>query len=176
MLAQMSSRERTLALLVGGVIALLINVVIFKFFLGKKAEFQLSIARSEVKIADLKTRESQRTLWSERDAWLMRSLPTLGDPQVANRELSEAVKEVAKKHSVTLETPNYGVPNRQKEYVALGVRVSGKASWEPMMEFLRELQAPGQFVVFDPLDMKVDVTDKTQLRAEVTVTKWFAPQ
>ena len=176
MLAQMSSRERTLALLVGGVLALLVNLVLFKFFLGKKTEFQVSIAKTEAKIADLKQRETQRALWAERDAWLTSSLPTLGDPMVANRELGEVVKEIAKKHTVTIETPNPGVPSRQKDYVALGIRVSAKAAWQPMLDFLRELQAPGQFIVFDPLDMKVDATDKTQLRAEVTVTKWFAPQ
>jgi hypothetical protein len=176
MLAQMSSRERTLALVVGGVLVLLINLVLIRFFLQKRAEFQLGIARTKASIEGLKQRESQRALWAERDAWITQNLPVLGDPQVANRELGEAVKEVARKHTVTLETPNPGVPNRQKDYTALGMRVSLKAAWQPMMDFLRELQAPGQFIVFDPLDLKVDATDKTQLRAEVTVTKWFAPQ
>jgi hypothetical protein len=45
-----------------------------------------------------------------------------------------------------------------------------------MFEFLRELQGPGKFTVFNPLSLKVDATDKTQLRAELTVAKWFAPQ
>ena len=176
MLATMSSRERTLALLVGGVLFLLINLVLIRFFMQKRAEFMQGIASSQAKIAGLKKREADRAMWAERDAWTRQSLPVLGDPQVANRELGEAVKEIAKKHTVTLETPNPGVPSRQKEYTALGIRVSLKAPWTPLMDFLRELQAPGQFIVFDPLDLKVDPTDKTQLRAEVTVTKWFAPQ
>src|SRR5215203_6796646 len=159
MLAQMSSRKRTLALLVGGVLFLLINVVLFKFFLAKRAEFQVGIASTQKKIADLKQRESQRTLWAERNAWMTQSLPVLGDTAVANRELGEAVKEVARKHTVTLETPNPGVPNKQKEYTDLGIRVSLKAPWTPLMDFLRELQAPGQFIVFDPLELKVDTAD-----------------
>jgi hypothetical protein len=188
MLAQMSSRERTLALLVGGVLVILINLVLIKFFLAKRAEFQTTIAATEGEIAGLKQKELERALWAERDAWLTKSLPTLGDPQVANRELSETVKEIAKKHMVTIETPNPGVPSRQKDYTALGIRVTAKAPWQgpgeadsagkvpPLLDFLRELQGPGQFIVFDPLDLKIDPTDKTQLRAEVTVTKWFAPQ
>ena len=171
----MSPRERTLALLVGGVIALLVNVVIIKFFMGKKTEFQLSIAKTEGQIAQKKALESERAFWAERDAWLNANLPTFGDPLVANRELTKQLTELAKKHGVTLETPQNGVPSRQKEYVGLGVRVSGKGPWVPMMEFLRELQEPGQFIVFDPLDLKVDATEKTLLRADVTVTKWFAP-
>jgi hypothetical protein len=188
MLAQMSPRERNLALLVGGVLVILVNVVLFKFFLQKRTEFQVQIAKSEGQINGLKQKELQRTLWSERDAWLTQNLPTLGDTQVANRELSEFVKELAKKHTVTVETPNPGTPLPQKDYTALGIRVTAKAPWQsttdaataakipPLVEFLRELQAPGNFIVLDPLDLKVDPTDKTQLRAEVTVTKWYAPK
>jgi hypothetical protein len=188
MLAQMSARERTLVIVVGSVLALLINVVLIKFFLQKRAEFQAGIAATEGKIAGLKLQELQRALWAERDAWLTSNLPVLGDPQVANRELAETVKELAKKHTVTIETPNPGMPNTQKEYTALGIRVTAKAPWHPageeatpgkippLLEFLRELQAPGQFIVFDPLDLKADPSDKTLLRAEVTVMKWFAPK
>jgi hypothetical protein len=188
MLAQMSSRERTLALLVGGVLVILVNLVLIKFFLQKRTEFQVQIAKTKGAIEGLKQKELQRALWSERDAWLTANLPTLGDQMVANRELSEFVKEVAKKHTVTIETPNPGTPLPQKDYTALGVRVTAKAPWQstpdaataakvpPLIEFLRELQAPGNFIVLDPLDLKVDATDKTQLRAEVTVTKWYAPK
>jgi hypothetical protein len=184
----MSPRERTLALFVGGALFILINLVLIKFFLQKRSEFQASIAQMQGKIEGLKQQELQRALWAERDAWLTQSLPTLGDQLVANRELTEAVKELAKKHMVIIETPTPGTPNPQKDYTALGVRVTAKAPWAatpdanapgkipPLLEFLRELQGPGQFIVFDPLDLKVDATDKTQLRAEVTVTKWFAPR
>lgn len=176
MLAQMSPRERTLVLIVGSAVALLVNMVLFKFFLGKRAEFQAAITKAEVKMADLKQRESQRALWAERDTWLKQNLPVLGDPQVANRDLAEMVKETARKYTVTIETPNPGVPNRQRDYVALGIRVSAKSDWAPMLDFLRDLQAPGHFIVFDPLDLKVDPNDKTKLRADVTLTKWFAAQ
>ena len=188
MLAQMSARERTLALLVGGVLFLLVNLVLIKFFMQKRTEFQVQIAKTQGQINGLKQMELERTLWAERDAWLTQSLPTLGDTQVANRELSEMVKELAKKHTVTIETPNPGMPLNAKDYTALGIRVTAKAPWQstpdaataakipPLVEFLRELQAPGNFIVLDPLDLKVDAADKTQLRAEVTVTKWYAPK
>src|SRR5215203_4677832 len=67
MLAQMSPRERTLALLVGGVLVLLVNLVLIRFFLQKRAEFLTGVASTQGKIAALQQRESQRALWAERD-------------------------------------------------------------------------------------------------------------
>ena len=176
MLAQMSQRERTLALLVGGVVALLINVVVIRFFITQHKTQSAAIAVTKGKIDALKKRETERTLWAERDAWITANLPSLGDEQVAQRELGNAIKEIAQKHSVTLESPNPAVPVRGQTYVSLPYKLSAKAPWTPMFEFLRELQGPGKFTVFNPLSLKVDATDKTQLRAELTVAKWFAPQ
>jgi len=177
MLAQMSQRERTLTLIVGGVLALLINVVVIKFFMTQHQVQRKAIVDTKAKIEDLNRRETERAMWAERDAWLTANLPDLGDDQVASRELGNVIKQIAQKHSVTLESPNPGVPSRgQPAYVALPYKLSAKAPWTPMFEFLRELQAPGQFIVFNPLTLKVDPADKTQLRAELTVTKWFAPQ
>jgi hypothetical protein len=177
MLAQMSQRERTLALVVGGVVALLVNVVVIKFFINQHKAQSAAIATTKSKIEALNKRETERTLWAERDAWLTANLPTLGDDQVANRELGNLIKEIAQKHSVTLESPNPGVPSRgQPTHISLPYKLSAKAPWTPMFEFLRELQAPGKFIVFNPLSLKVDSADKTQLRAELTVAKWFAPQ
>lgn len=177
MLAQMSQRERTLALLVGGVVALLINVVVIKFFITQHKVQSTAIAATKAKIEGLKKRETERTLWAERDAWVTANLPVLGDEQVANRELGNAIKEIAQKHSVTLESPNPGVPSRGvPTHISLPYKLSAKAAWTPMFEFLRELQAPGKFIVFNPLSLKVDPSDKTQLRAELSVAKWFAPQ
>jgi hypothetical protein len=175
MIGQMSQREKTLAFLVGGVLFLLLNVVLIKFFMANHAEQQRVLALTQGKINGLKQQESQRALWSQRDAYLTQNMPKMGDPQVENRKLSEAVKEIARKHTITIETPNPGVANRQKEYVSLGVKVSAKAPWTQMFDFLRELQMPGQFLVLDPVELKVDANDKTQLRAEVTVTRWFLP-
>lgn len=176
MLAQMSPRERTLALLVGGVLLVLVNLILIKFFLQKHGEFQKAVTATQAKIDALKQRESQRTLWAERDAWLTQKLQTMGDPQVENRQLGEVVKEVARKHSVLLENPNYGVPRKEAGHTTLGYRISAKGAWEPMMDFLRELQGPGQFISYEPLEVKVDPSDKTLLRADLTVTKWFRAQ
>ena len=106
MLSQMSQRERTLTLIVGGVLALLINVVVIKFFMTQHQVQRKAIVDTKAKIEDLNRRETERAMWAERDAWLTANLPDLGDDQVASRELGYMIKQIAQKHSVTLESPN----------------------------------------------------------------------
>jgi Type II secretion system (T2SS), protein M subtype b len=176
MIAQMSQREKVLATIIGGVIAVLVTFVLVKFFLGHHTQIKKDLGVSEAKIKQLRGLESERALWAQRDAWLTAEMPVLEDSAVANKQLTDAIKEVAKKHTVILEAPNPGIPSKQPNYTALGIRVSARAAWRPLAEFIRELQTPGQFIVLDPVELKVDPNDKTQMKADMTISKWFAPQ
>src|SRR5688572_1820961 len=98
MLDQMSQRERTLTLIVGGVVALLINVVVIKFFMTQHRTQSTAIAETKKKIETLKQQETERSMWAERDTWLTTNLPDLGDDQVASRELGAMIKQIAQKH------------------------------------------------------------------------------
>ena len=175
MLAQMSPRERTLVFVIGGAVLIFVNVMLLKFFIKNHSQLRVTMARAQQDIDDLKRRDSERAMWAQRDAWITQNLPVIGDSMVAGRELGITIKEVAQRHGVTIESPNPGVPAKLQGYTSLPYKISVKASWRPMFQFLQELQAPGKFIVLDPMDLKVDASDKTQLRADVTVSKWFAP-
>ena len=175
MLAEMSKREKSLAFLVGGALFLLLNFVLFKFFLRNHTELRQNIATTQGKIDDLKRRDSERAMWAERDMWLTANMPVLGDEQVATREVGLFIKEIAQKHGVLIETPSPSLPVPGQFYRALRYKITAKGTKAPMFEFLRELQQPRHFLVFDPVDIKIDPAEKTQLIADVTVTKWFAP-
>jgi hypothetical protein len=179
MIDQMSKREKTLALLVGGVVFLLINVVVLKFFIDRHGVLKKNAAEIQAKINALKLRDQDRDFDRERDTWLNAKLPTIGDSQVAARDLTKSITEIARKHDVVIETPMAGNPRPGQYYSSLGARVIAKGTWKAIFFFLQELQSPEKgetpFVVLDPVDLKVDITDKTLMRAEVMVTRWFKP-
>ena len=168
----MSKREKILSWLVGSTFFLIINVVAIKFLMGNYDTLKIARAKIEGEMSGLKQQENNRELWAQRDAWLTESLRPIGDSDVANRQLIEAIQNLAKKYTVTLESPQPGVPNRQPRYTALSIKREAKAAWTPMYDFVMELQAPGQFLSAE-VDLKVDPSDKTQLRATLTVSKWF---
>ena len=176
MIAKMSQREKVLASGVGAALFLLLNIFLFKIFLGNHALLLTSLAKAKVQMAGFQQQESERTKWAQREVWLDANLPALGDADIANKQIREALLDLGKKHTVTIESPAPGVPNSQPYYTSLGVRIECKAAWTQIGNFLYDLQTPGQFLVIESLEMKVDPTDKTQLRATMTVAKWFAPK
>ena len=172
----MSQREKLLATLVGAAVFVLLNFFLIKIFIANHATLRSTLAKAQAQMAGFHQQESEREKWAQRDSWLDQNLPTLGDTDVANKQLRETLLDLGKKHTVTIEAPAPGIPNRQPNYTSLGVCIDGKAPWQQMGNFLYELQAPGQFFVLESLEMKVDPADKTQLRASMTVAKWFAPK
>ena len=174
MISQLSQREKLLAGLVGFALFALLNVFLVKFFLTNHNDLKTSLGKAQSQLNGFKQLEGERTMWAERDGWLTSGLAPLGDPDVANKHLRESLLELAKKHIVALEAPAPGIPNAQPAYTSLSVRLDAKATWKQMFNFLYELQSPGQFIVVEALDMKVDPIDKTNLRANLTIAKWFA--
>jgi hypothetical protein len=175
MIGQLSQREKVLGAIVGIALLVLLNIILVKFFLANHGELKTSLGKAQTQLNTFKQLEGDRAMWAERDAWLSSGLEQMGDADVANKHLREALLELAKKHTVTLEAPAPGIPNAQPFYTSLSVRLEAKATWKQMFNFLYELQSPGQFLAVESLDMKVDPVDKTNLRANFTIAKWFAP-
>lgn len=168
----MSKREKILSWIVGGAFFFILNMFAIKFLKDNHSTLQLTRAKIEGEINGFKLQEANRELWDQRDKWLNESLKPMGDADVAGRQLREALENLAKKHTVTIESPQPGFPNKQPLYTALSFKMEAKAAWTQMFDFIKELQAPGQFLSAEA-DLKVDPTDKTQLRATLTVSKWF---
>ena len=174
--ANMNQREKTLLTITAVVIGVLLNFYLIKFFLSNRADLTHQLTDTRAKIGLLKKRETERELWSRRDAWLNQKLPVLGDADEASKALREAVLAIAKKHTVTLEAPAPGTPLNQPGHISLGVRFEAKGAWDAMFNFLYDLQGPEQFTALEGLEIKVNPTDKTQLRATLTIARWYAPK
>lgn len=175
-LATMNARERVLLAAVGGVVALVLSVYLIKFFLSQRLEYSRQLATTRSKVEMLKKRETERDLWGRRDSWLTAKLPPLGDTDVANKALREAVLEIAKKNNVILEAPAPGVPTYPPGHTSLAIRFEAKGPWEAMLSFLYELQGVEQFTAIEQCEIKVNREDKTQIRATLTIARWFAPK
>ena len=174
--AMMNKREKFLLTITAAVIGVLVNFYLIKFFVSQRADLTRDLAVTQGKIETLKKRETERELWSKRDAWLNEKLPVLGDSDVASKALRESVLEIAKKHGVILEAPAPSNPVTQPGHISLAVKFDAKAPWEAMFNFLYELQGPEKFIAIENCEIKVNREDKTQLRASLTIARWYAPK
>jgi hypothetical protein len=176
MISEMSQREKMLAFLVGGAVAVLLNVFLIKFFRDKFNDYRSEKAVAEAKMDGFRRQEAERDRWSKRDAWLTQQLTAMGDPDVANKRQREWLQETAKQNQILIESFSPGSPSPQPYYTSLGNRFDCKGKWDDMGRFIIDLQGPLSFIAIEGLDLKVDPSDKTQLRATLTVAKWFAPK
>ena len=176
LVANMNQREKSLLTITAVVIGVLLNFYLIKFFLGNRAFLAGQLANTRQKIEMLQKRETERSLWSRRDALLNEKMPVLGDADEASKVLRESVLEIAKTHTITLEAPSPGTPSNQQGRISLGVKFDAKGTWDGMFNFLLELQAPDKFMAIESCEIKVNREDKTQLRATLTIARWFAPK
>ena len=176
MIDRMNPREKLLLGAVAVMAGVLLNFYLVNVFVANRAQFRTQLSTAGATVDLLRKRESERDLWSKRDAWLTQKLPKLGDTDVANKTLRESVLDVAKKHSVILEAPAPGVPIAQPNHVSLSIRLEAKGTWQDIFNFLHELQGPEKFTAIESCELKVNREDKTQFRASLTVAQWFAPK
>jgi cell division protein FtsL len=175
-ISNMNKREKLLLTITAVVIGVLVNFYLIKFFLSNHDDLKRQLAQTQVKIDTLKKRETERDLWAKRDAWLNQKLPVLEDQEVASKALRESILDIAKKNGVILEAPSPGTPINAQGHTSLGVKFDAKAPWEAMFNFLYDLQGPEQFTALENCEIKVNRDDKTQLRATLTIARWYAPR
>ena len=171
---RLNKRERTLTTLVGAVLFLLINWIIWSKLLGslRGARADLTDRRETRKVQEVFIRE--RALWEKRAKWLQEHQPTLKGPGEASTLLDQ-IKQVAGKHNVLIENPAIGTSDATPERQAVFASFEVKSPWPPLVKFLYDIQQPESFVVFESMTLNIDPADPTQMRGKMKLARWFAP-
>jgi hypothetical protein len=171
---RINQRERTLVLIVTGIVFVLFNLLMWNWLFGA-----LSRARSE--LAERKASRSQqavymkdRDLWAKRDQWIQQHEPTLTGPGEASKLLDQ-IKPIATKYDVLLDISQIGsgetTPNHQTVYNSLET----KSPWPALVHFLSDVQQPEKFIVIENAVLSIDNADPTMMRGKFKIARWFAP-
>jgi len=172
---QLSARERILSMAVGVTALILVSAFVFDYFLKNRARLQTDLARNSSALSAMRRQLAEKPIWDQRAAWLQAKQPTLTSSEdVATGELLDLVKETARKNSVQISTQSLRPANHQPEYSSISVEIDTTSTWQSMIAFMREMQGPERFIVFEGADLKVDEKDATQMRANFKIAKWFA--
>lgn len=174
MISQMSPRERVMATMVGVLAFLFLNFFIVDFFLKNQRRLRTDLARNQGALDATRRTIAEKPKWDKRDAWLQANQPPLAtSDDVAGGQLLDLVKAEAKKNSVQVSTQALRPPARLPAYSAVSVEVDTTATWPSIIGFMRELQGPQKFIVFESANLKVDDKDATQMRGNFKIAKWF---
>jgi hypothetical protein len=174
-LRSLSSREKTLALAVGGIVFIFTNVFLLNLFFDSNNRLHAQLHSKELQLHAMRMLASQETLWRKRDAWLAAKQPKLGNGDNAGVQLMGQIKEAARKNQVLLDHPAIGSPDQRGDYVSVSVQLETRSAWDGILTFLQEMQASEQFIVVESANLKVDDEDHTKIRGHFKVARWYAP-
>jgi Tfp pilus assembly protein PilO len=179
---QMNPRERTLAFLVGTVVAIFVTFFLVQFFLKQQRTLTQQIKIKTENLVSMRTLIAERDLWEQRDQWLSKHQPHIDNANSAGVNLLEEVKQIAQKHSLTPTDANIGQASAtprgsgKPTFQPVGVSFKVKGKWEDLVDFLYDVQTPTNFLVFEKAALELDKDDKTQVSASVNMAKWYAAQ
>lgn len=177
MSTQISAREKTLAVIVGLLGFVIVNVFVVDYFLKNQTRLRSELTRNTAAIATMRRQLAERPLWEEREKWLAAKQPKLTTSEdVAGGQLLDTVKDAAKKNAVRIVTQALRPPAHQPAYSSISVEIETTSTWPSLIGFVRELQAPGQFMVFESADLKIDDKDATQMRGNFKIARWYVPK
>ena len=173
-LAQMNQRERILALAVGGILFLLVNLFIWSALFGMSADARKEYAAKKAQRTEQKVYLQEEKMWRHRAEWLKKNQPKLNNPAEASTLLTQ-VKEIAGKYNVQIENPQIGAVETTPSHQSVSASFETKSGWDELVHFLYDVQRPEAFIVFENVNLLVDASDPTVMRGRFKIAKWFAP-
>jgi hypothetical protein len=173
-IAQMNQRERILALSVGAILFLLVNLAIWSALLGMSAGARADYATQRDARAEQKVYLEQEKTWKKRADWLKKSQPKLSNPAEASSLLTQ-VKQIAGKYTVQIDDPQIGAVETTSSHQSVSATFETKSGWGPLVHFFYDAQRPEAFTVFETVNLMVDASDPAVMRGRFKIAKWFAP-
>ena len=170
--ARLNQRERLLALLVGGILFLLLNYLIWSALLGMSANLRADWAAQTSARAAQKVYLDEYQMWKHRAEWLKIHQPILTNPAEASTLLTQ-VQQIAGKYSVQIENPQIGGVEKAPTHQSVSATIETKSGWEPLVHFLYDVQQPEAFIVFENVNLLIDSGDPTIMRGRFKIAKWF---
>ena len=176
-MTEMSSKEKTLATIIGFAAFLVVTYLVVDYFLKNQTRLRMELARNTSSIATMRRQLAEKPTWDQREAWLQSKQPKLTmSEDVAGNQLLNHVKEVAKKNAVQVSAQALRPPAFLADYNSISVDLETTSTWPSLIGFMRELQGPEQFIVLDGVSLKIDDKDATQMRGTFKIAQWFAPK
>lgn len=171
-----SSRERNLLLIVGGLVAVFLNLFLINFFLKNRARLQQELRSKAGQLAAMQALYSERDKWAQRADWLKDKQPKLVNQDLARGQLLEEVRELARLTNVQPLEPQLNEPEFRPHCTAVIVSIETRSTWPALRDFLYQMQKPDRFIVFESVNLQTDKEDKTQMHGKFRIAKWYAPR
>lgn len=175
MLKNFNAREKRLALGLGVVIFLMLNLLFLpKLIAGNKARRQKN-AELTAQVAAARTWVTRRDYWNERKAWLEKTEPILHAAREDSAAQLESFQKAAREHDVSLSDIQLLQLPAAEFYQPIGARLTVKGSWSGLVAFVSGLQNPELFNVIPRFSVRSD-DPPPHVQCDLEVQRWLLIQ
>lgn len=172
MLTKLNSRERTLALMLGLVLFLLLNL----FFLPKLTAANRTARQKNTELkAQLTAAEgwvAKKNYWAEHKQWLDETEPVLNAAREESATQLEQLQAAAKANGLAISDIQLLQLDETEFYQPVGARLTISGPWPGVVKFIAGLQNPALFDVIPRFSMRSD-QEPPNVRCELEIQRWF---
>ena len=173
---RLTARERTLLLLVGGSLVLIVNLILLSVLIRSWRDLNLEYTQKSQELDRESLFADQKvSLWQPRTEWLKKTQPPLPNRSLAGPQLQEAIKNLAQGSQMIITNQKFVTLPATPDYQPVTVGVSTQSDWKGVVKFMATLQKPDAFLVFNTASLHTEQSAPAQVRGEFVISKWYAP-
>jgi hypothetical protein len=172
MLKNLNPREQRLALALGAVLFLIVNLFFLPRLMAfnrvghqKNTELKAQVAAAEGWVA-------KRDYWNERRDWLEQTAPSLNAARQDSATQLELLQEGAREFGLTITDVQLLQLQPTEFYQPIGARLTVRGPWSGLVQFVSGLQNPELFDVISRFSVRSD-DPPPQVQCELEIQRWF---
>lgn len=176
MIRKLAPREKRLLIAVLLLFGIGGNFLLAETFWSSRTRLRTEIQSQKRQYQLLTASVEEAAFWDQRQAWVREAQPKLSSaPDSQGVGLLTEIKDLARKHSVLIENPALRPIEPRPTHTAVTVEIETKSGWQPLIDFLHELQSPESFVAMESANLRIDASDPTMMRGRFKISRWYAP-
>lgn len=173
MLKNLSPRERNLALALGSIAFLLINLVFMPQLLAYNKAAKHKHTELQAQVAAAKGWVAQKAYWTERKEWLEKTEPTVNAAREDSAAQFEELQASARQYGLKISDVQLLQLNPTEFYQPVGARLVVSGPWPGLVKFVSGLQNPELFDVIPRFSVKSD-DPPPNVQCELEIQRWLS--
>jgi len=173
MLKNFNLRERNLALALGSIVFLVLNLLFMPRLLAYKKEARRKQTELQAKAAAAKGWVEREAYWNTRKEWIEKAEPTLKATREESARQFEELQALAHQHGLKIADVQLLQLGPAEFYHPVGARFAISGPWPELVKFVSGLQNPDRFNVIPRFSVKSD-DPPPNVHCELEIQHWLS--
>ncbi len=173
MMKNFSPQERKLALALGLIVFLIINLIFLPQLLTYNKAAKKKRSELQAQIAAAKDWVEQKAYWTQRKEWLEKTEPSVNTAREDSAAQFEELQAAARHHGLTITEVQLLQLDSTEFYQPVGARFVASGPWPGLVKFISGLQNPQLFNVIPRFSVR-SADPPPNVTCELEIQHWLS--